>query len=527
MSVTQWTRLEPRTETSIDDGLAARLHDPLWLLGRQWQLGELTAQDAGSPIAVRVAWTSSPIDRIRIGDATLAPSGAPLESVVERDGAPPDLRLRLRGGVYLVDLLAERGLTGPATRAAAAFSFAPDPAVAPDPLVERARGRVPDAEAVAAAFAADRSGAGVAAALGAAGDERDAVAAAVTAWFAWYADRSGRDAAVAWQPDRAEHRFAVDVRTPGGTASFDAAEYRGGRLDWDAFRARLAPAGAAPGTTGTAATLPARVQYPGMPAARWWELEDHAVDFGALETAGVARVVLAELALVYGADWFAIPLEVPVGALTRIDALTVTDTFGVTVRIRPTREARPSAGWDTFAVSADPGTPPLGLFVPAVLGRTLDGPPVEQVAIVRDETANLAWAVQTIEPDALGRPRAVAVPAAPPPFAASAGDYAYVPIPAVDPAWTPLVPVEVAGGGWQLVASRIVDTARRAPRGVLVPAGFRLWDDELPDEGVVLERRYQLARGADGRLHVWASRSKQPGVPRVPPAAAFDVIVRR
>ena len=49
-----WSRLEPITrDKGLAAGLEARTHDPLWLLGRQWQLGELTADgDRGSAVAV-------------------------------------------------------------------------------------------------------------------------------------------------------------------------------------------------------------------------------------------------------------------------------------------------------------------------------------------------------------------------------------------------------------------------------------------------------------------------------------------
>ena len=52
----EYWRLEPRVRPDGSGGnlaqaLEARVHDPLWALGRQWQLGELQGEDAGSPIA--------------------------------------------------------------------------------------------------------------------------------------------------------------------------------------------------------------------------------------------------------------------------------------------------------------------------------------------------------------------------------------------------------------------------------------------------------------------------------------------
>ena len=54
-SITFWTRIEPYTRLDdIEDGLQARLHDPLWLLARQWQTGEFQGEDAGTPVQARV-----------------------------------------------------------------------------------------------------------------------------------------------------------------------------------------------------------------------------------------------------------------------------------------------------------------------------------------------------------------------------------------------------------------------------------------------------------------------------------------
>lgn len=47
-SITTWVRLEPRArDRDLRAGSEARIADPLWLLARQWQLGELAGVDAG------------------------------------------------------------------------------------------------------------------------------------------------------------------------------------------------------------------------------------------------------------------------------------------------------------------------------------------------------------------------------------------------------------------------------------------------------------------------------------------------
>ena len=49
--ITIWNRLEgrPRAE-KFDRALRAEVRDALWMLTRQWQIGEFHGDDAGSPI---------------------------------------------------------------------------------------------------------------------------------------------------------------------------------------------------------------------------------------------------------------------------------------------------------------------------------------------------------------------------------------------------------------------------------------------------------------------------------------------
>src|SRR5436190_17777974 len=106
-SVTTWNRIEPRVRGDSLSSIDARVHDPLWLLGRQWQVGEFRGEDAGSPIAVRIAAKTGTLSRYRAatgnGSATdYEPAAAPLEAVAEGEApvraAEPDIRLRAEAG---------------------------------------------------------------------------------------------------------------------------------------------------------------------------------------------------------------------------------------------------------------------------------------------------------------------------------------------------------------------------------------------------------------------------------------------
>ena len=81
--------------------------------------------------------------------------------------------------------------------------------------------------------------------------------------------------------------------------------------------------------------------FPGAPAPRFWEMEDARVAYGVVPVGptDLAQLLMIEYASSYGNDWFVVPLSLPVGSVTRIDSLVLTDTFGVRSLIRPLGDA--------------------------------------------------------------------------------------------------------------------------------------------------------------------------------------------
>ena len=106
----------------------------------------------------------------------------------------------------------------------------------------------------------------------------------------------------------------------------------------------------------TETTVPAPVSFRGAPAARFWEMEDARIAYGLLPVGptDLAQLMVIEYAGSYGNDWFVVPLTLPVGSLTRVDSLVVTDTFGVRSLLRPL---------------GDPALPPT-LLVDVAAGRS-------------------------------------------------------------------------------------------------------------------------------------------------------------
>jgi hypothetical protein len=621
-----WTRIEISTrETDLEPGLQARIADPLWMLARQWQLGELRGEDAGSPVTTTLTVQSTPLrgwmraaDKPGPADAKKLQKidgATPLEALVECESVttgPSAFRLAAEAGQHLLRLLeakqlggyratlrgafplAASGLTGPDAARASGLT-GPDAARASGPtgldaattrrirLLERAALNGADLRAKLRA----QDEALLAKTLKVAPADQGAFVEALTAWKTWYDARlvDGDPAASPWRGDRMEYTFhavAPGIEASGGQAAaaetnvvLEADGYADGHLDWEDFdvipNATLGLK--ADSTTTTASSLPTRVRFRGMPARRFWEIEDARIYFGGIEAGplDLAKLVIAEFATVYSDDWFVIPVSLPTGALHRVKSLVVTDTFGGTTSI-PAAAVKDGAKrvWRFFELEADPG-PAKGLapwlLLPPALGEVVDGEALERVVLARDEQANLAWAVEEVIEDPLGRGAsrrdraqraADAIKAANAAGDASTASTGTAAVAKTSPSavaaspdrdrweyrleqdpppwWVPLVPVQLKGRPGQYVLRRgrlaswdtLSPLLEAGPRGVLLEPqhALRLLEEEVPAEGVEVTRSWNLARGADGRVLMWCGRRKRPARKMHGSGLRFDQIRR-
>jgi hypothetical protein len=542
-SITTWYRIEPRSDDPVpgpDRGLQARIFDPAWLLGRQWQLGELTGDDAASPAWVRVRAAASRLDQLEVGGTPIPiDSHRDLEPLVETE--PTELAdpgeawaASVAAGQHWLATLRTGGLETLVDDFRGAFPV-PDP----DPSGS-------DAEAAARWRLLRRTALDgrslLAAATGADGvvrlppqpvvpqGLRHDAEAALRAWAAWYLEPIS--AGDAWVDDRLEYRFSVTAADPmgGGTTVLDATAYQGGHLDWHDFDAGAErPTDGRPVRHWAHHGLPTRVGYPGMPANRWWELEDGAVSYPSVESdAGdLARMLLIEFATVYGNDWFVAPVDIRFGTLLAIEGVVVIDTFGREMLV----SAAEAPGWSMFRTS---GGPANRIVLPSVVSGSAEGAPVEEVLLIRDEMANMAWAIERTVSGAAGqrvdrherwRDRLAGEPEQ---SVGGLPDDTMVYSLADEPPdhWTPLVPV--ADGPRSIRLRRGIflhgDAATFPPLGrFLEPSRpFILFEEEVPRSGITLARVWQVSRASDGRLVAWLGRRAQPGRGEGRSQIAFD-----
>ncbi|EKU99428.1 hypothetical protein Lepto7375DRAFT_1470 [Leptolyngbya sp. PCC 7375] len=562
-SITTWNHLNMGLRVpNIDMGLEARIHDPLWMLARQYQLGEFYGEDAGSPIAVKAEMNVAPISRyhpnstLNGGDAVsgqlLDSRTQPLEPLVEAESvhlrAEPTPRVGADTGLRLIRKLRMAGLETYVNGFIEAFPFtpiiqaqaaSPDIATTLDAQAIRhlriLQNRIPDGRTLFTHFVpqvdqllnqwnwpTDMT---------IATKDEQALRSLIIDWVTWYQQHYDEPVAgtSAWQPSRQEYHFAIAAHDGEQESVFKADDYYQGHLDWHAFK--VAPAvslGAQPSDPGPRFTqqiqtaVPAQLSYPGMPASRWWEMEDSQVDFGGIEgSTDIVRMLFVDYAISYSNDWYLVPLDVPYGTFSQVSSLVVTDVFGVQTTIPAVSAAADADGWHMYTITGSDD----GLLLPPVVAQGLKSQPIEEVRFVRDEMANMAWGIEyLIESDAgtsLNRhetSRAGRI--VPPPSATPDGALRYQLATTVPAHWIPFLPVRSGNSsadplmlerGEMLPDS---DLGGQTPTQVLgdilepnLPS-LQLFEEEVPRTGIRVTRAYQYARGADGKAHLWLGRRK-------------------
>jgi hypothetical protein len=189
------------------------------------------------------------------------------------------------------------------------------------------------------------------------------------------------------------------------------------------------------------------------------------------------------------------------------------------------------------------------------VGRGAEGDPLEDVELVRDEVANMVWAIERTVPSATGRgrpgkdearetrayhERLVAAGAVPP---ASRADIAYLAMSDVPEHFIPFVPVHVEESvrEIQLQRSRMLRIIegdplppdKVPPRTTLIREGldespkrpYFLHEEEVPRAGVRVALSFRRARWTGGEARVWLGVTKHAGRGERSSGLAFDAIV--
>lgn len=499
-----YARLEPRPgERNFEAGFAAPVHDPLWLLARQWQLGELQGENASSPVFAAYRLASA---LVVAPDPELDPRYTPPEVLVESE---LDDWWTMGRRVRIGRLLAEH----PAVQGQAALRFHDPP-----PPYEAFHGR-PDGLAIWRARAA----------LGLADDD-------------FGAEHPPRESRPAWDTEQLLYDQRGRDAFSTATHRLEVRRHRGGRLDW--YGVDASPAGEGDPAGAAHTTIPAALEYPGAPRSRWWEIEDAEVDPAgyAPDSAHTATAILTDLLLTHADDWFVLPITGEAGHVVRVEGLEIEDAFGRTYAAADWPGLRPPEAWTLFQVA---GLPEGALLLWQVAELPLEGPVVERVLLGKDEQANLVWAVERVlggrDVEARLPQPGAEVPSA---GVAPAGDarrpqaYRYVPGEGITRYWHPYA-IEDTPAGRRFVQHRLSDLSRAQPAPMPPPEALALLAGDpgaptlhlvtpsaVPSNGLAVERRWMLARDQRGAPLLWTQCQRRPLLASPARRLRFDVMAR-
>ena len=594
-TVTLWNRLEGRPrKDNFERALKAEVRDALWMLTKQWQMGEFEGDDAGWPIFAKLHMHMTEVTKYKPagGPVELFEPDVPLEAKAEQlpvrlswDQKKMRLDLRTQMGRQWRLMLSHASLGAYADRYLTRFTFVLPAQDEDGDYVYAHReawqqyaalaGRCIDGgELYAQLTGSPPRPASTGIALDDPNDatKLDTLGNEFVKWFAALYYQPAQTTGSAWKPPYLEYEFACSAPQQGQEQVLAADEYYQGHLDWYSFNHDTGSAGLgaavpsppSPEATSTRSFIPAPVEFEGMPDTRWWALEDRKTNFGDVRpsTTDLAQLLLIEFGLVYANDWFLIPVRLPARTLARVGGLAVTNTFGERFWIEAAGKGTDQDWhrWSMFTLNVK-GTQDVpadtSLFLPPAIAKAQEGAPQEEVYFIRDEMANMVWAIETVIPLVTGHGRsgkdaALEVqryqerlvnesgPVAPLDYQAA---ISYLAMTTVPENWIPFVPVHVPGSSRevQLQRSRMLriiegDPAppmKIPPRTTLVREGldetpaqkYFVHEEEVPRSGVCVAQSFQRTRWTNGAAYVWLGARKQTGRGERSSGLAFDTIV--
>ena len=508
-----YTRLEPRPyERNYSAGFSAAIHDPVWFLGRQWQMGEHQGENASSPIWINYQLESH---QIKAADNRFDPRVIPAEAIIESELFDWwTMGRRIRIGKKIAQHASVQN------KPALMFTNSTPP-------YEHFINSV-DGLAVWKLRAE----------LGIANVD--------------FGPDIPEDSTPAWDSKQLLYQQTKDNAFNCDELKLTVNRHHGGKLDW--YGVDATPNGApTEKNIEDREAIPTALQYPGAPNSRWWQIENASVDMGGYvpDSAHTPTAMLTELIFSHSDDWFLFPVSAKAGNVISINKVDVLDVFGRTYsseELTPVNEVvwlglQPPQNWTLFQIE---GLSQKDIALWHIAELPLESKPVEQVLFGSDEQSNLVWAVErtldgrdadminTIHP---ADPSADKFNSGLPAGDARPGhetEYAYVPGQGIAPYWHPYQ-IDEDGDARMLKQRRLPNLTLQKPVPMPPPQALVLQPDiaggiheisplSIPSNGIMIERRWHLARDMNGFPILWLQRQQSPLLS--PPARLlrFDVM---
>lgn len=540
-SITAYNRLEvsPRS-TDFTRSLKAEIRDPLWMLTRQWQFGEFKGENAGSPVTAQILGEHSTMDRISFpGNQVFGyDKNIPLETQVERESLAEDLFSATQLARYLLRLMRDKGLAAYLDKLVLKYPLNPSidkHDVEGVQLLNAVQGNLFDGYQAYVAMTTAVGGSTLFEQWmndeGISIVDQQLFTRIASDYQDWISRTYGMSTASssAWLPEKLEYQFAIASSTPT-QMRLTADQYFTGHLDWYSFdldnRVTMEISKTVKVVENFVSFIPAPISFKGMPNPRFWMMEEQRTDFGNIDTSttGLLHLLLAEFGLVYSNDWFMLPYPMDINTLCEIKGITITDVFGQLTLIRPAGRGSESQ-WQRWAMfhltDATDSTRNTSLFYLApTLPKVLSSAPLEQVNFLRDEMANLVWAVEQRVPSQAGKGVSgdeLARQDTPPPAFMPVNESVqirYVAGTTVADNWIPFVPVHMQGSDREIRLQRASMPTAKGAQGVILTeksAPYYLDEVEIPKAGIIVRRSFQRVRWLNGATYLWVGRDKEVG----------------
>ena len=605
-TITTWNRLEgrPRTE-DFDRALKAEVRDALWMVSRQWQMGEFIGDDAGSPVLAKVHMDTTTLSKYKPGDGATIPmeKDIPLEVKVEHQKIPFQfgqqdvaLDLRLLMGRQWLKMIEKLD-----TNLKQKYLQIEEYKIKKPKPDQEKHARICAHVKVWQQFSAvaercmdgyrlyqyikrnsgnhaydDRNG-GIIEGVDseAKKNEIDKLANTFIQWFERLYYQPSELKNPSWKPAYLEHQFSCSAPQGNAEKVLTADEYYHGHLDWynldiDKDKSRLDPVPEQPPAQSvegsiTHSFVPTSVTFGGMPHPRWWTFENWKTNLGFIkpDTPDLNKLLLLDFALVYSNDWFLVPFTLPVGSLANVKGLMVTNVFGERTWIEAagTGSDEDWQRWNMYSLNirgTEDVPADLSLVVLPVARKVLEGKPIEEIFLLRDEIANMVWGVESIIPLATGKSKPgkeaghelkaklqqILDDKNP---ASSETDYQanirYQVVNSVPEQWVPFVPVHLDNNKREIqlqraALPRILENDPNIPKKIeprtsLLREGldqdykqrYFVHEEEIPRAGIKIHKSFQRTRWYNGKVYNWVGIRKQVGRGEGRSGLAFDQIV--
>jgi hypothetical protein len=542
-SITAYNRLEssPRSE-DFTRSLKAEVRDALWMLTRQWQFGEFQGEDAASPVTSQIFGTNDIIDRTAFpgGQVFKYDEQTPLEIKVERENIKPNLFLSVQMGTYFIKLLKKNTLETYVPELLTKYSLTQLPLTYTIHKNDTEAAQVLSSvkESIFDGYKLlievnDGSFDTWADTKPDASDLKN-LAVSFKDWYKRLYSQPESELDSAWIHRQLEYQFDVaTTRVQQQQKTFSASQYYEGHLDWFSFdlnnRKNISfetESGSATEKEHLVSFIPNTIQFKGMPHPRFWQMEENQTDFGKIDTSttGLMHLLFAEFGLIYSNDWFMLPFPMQINTLSEIKNIMITDVFGQHILIKPAGKA-PESSWQRWIMYhhtdlANPQTSNNMFYLVPAITKALESDPLEKINFLRDEMANMVWAVENVVPSQLGkgiRGKEMAMKEPPEPAEPTGEDkpkIKYILGTTVPENWIPFIPVHINGNESEIELQRAQMPAAPPAKGIILtekPAPFFINEEEVPRAGVAVLRSYQRTRWLNGKTYLWIGRYKEAG----------------